>query len=56
MVLKRLHVGLTASQVKQLEKLAAKLGLDKTSTIRYCVARIAEMEGVSLKRPYDPEP
>ena len=56
MALKRMHVGLTVAQVKVLEKLAMKLGLDKTSTIRYCVARIAEQEGIDVKRTYDPEP
>ena len=55
MALKRLHVGLTIPQLKQLQKLAVKLGLDKTSTIRYCVARIAEQEGIVVKRSYDPD-
>jgi len=44
MAQKRLQVGFTVPQHKLLEKLAAKLGLDKNNTIRYCVARIAEQE------------
>jgi hypothetical protein len=50
MSLKKFHVGLSAAQMKVLEKLAAKLGLDKTSTVRYCIARIAEQEGVLTER------
>ena len=50
MGIKRIHVGFTASQVRVLEKLAAKLGLDKTNAIRYCVARIAEIEKVVVAR------
>jgi antitoxin component of RelBE/YafQ-DinJ toxin-antitoxin module len=37
---------LSAAQMKMLEKLAAKLGLDKTSAVRYCITRIAEQEGL----------
>jgi hypothetical protein len=50
MSLKKFHVGLSAAQMKVLEKLAAKLGLDKTSTVRYCIARIAEQEGILTER------
>jgi predicted transcriptional regulator len=50
MALKRVHIGFTAPQFKMLEKLAAKLGLDKTNTIRYCVARVAEQEAISKDR------
>jgi antitoxin component of RelBE/YafQ-DinJ toxin-antitoxin module len=46
MALKKFHVGLSAAQMKMLEKLAAKLGLDKTSAVRYCITRIAEQEGL----------
>lgn len=50
MALKRVHIGFTATQFKLLERLAAKLGLDKTNTIRYCVSRVAEQEAVSKDR------
>ncbi len=46
MVLKHVNLGLTAPQLRRLEKLAAKLSLDRTNTIRYCIARVAEMEGL----------
>lgn len=46
MVLRRIHVGLTAIQLRKLDKLAAKLNLDRTNTLRYCLARTAEAENV----------
>jgi hypothetical protein len=45
MVLKRIHLGLTAAQLRKLDKLAAKLGLDRTNAIRYCIARVSDLEG-----------
>ena len=50
MALTRIHVGLTSQQVKILEKLTQKLGLDKTNTIRYCVMRVAEQESIDRGR------
>jgi hypothetical protein len=50
MALKRVHIGFSPSQFKTLEKLAAKLGLDKTNTIRYCVSRIAEQEAAQQRQ------
>lgn len=47
MALKRLQVGLSSAQLKLLEKLAVKLGLDKTNTLRYCLNRVAEQEGLT---------
>jgi hypothetical protein len=47
MALRQFHVGLSATQTRMLEKLAAKLGLDKSNTIRYCISRIAEQENLS---------
>jgi len=44
---KRVHLRFSAAQHKLLERLAAKLSLDKSNTIRYCVARVAEQEGLS---------
>lgn len=51
MALKRIQVGLSPAQLRILEKLSTKLGLDKTNTIRYCVARVAELEGFGHERP-----
>jgi antitoxin component of RelBE/YafQ-DinJ toxin-antitoxin module len=50
MGLKPFHVGLSAAQAKVLEKLAAKLGLDKSNAIRYCISRIAEQEHILADR------
>jgi hypothetical protein len=50
MALRQFHVGLSAAQTKILEKLAAKLGLDKSNTIRYCISRIAEQENITGDR------
>ncbi len=46
MVLKHINLGLTAPQLRRLEKLAAKLNLDRSNTIRYCIAKAAELEGI----------
>lgn len=51
MALKRVHIGFSSAQFKLLEKLAVKLGLDKTNTIRYCVARVAELEAIPRDKP-----
>jgi hypothetical protein len=46
MAFKRIQVGFAPAQLSILKKLSAKLGLDITNTIRYCVARIAEQENI----------
>lgn len=46
MALIRIHVGLTPAQLRRLDRLAAKLALDRTSALRYCIARVAESEKV----------
>ena len=51
MALKRIQVGFAPAQLRVLEKLSAKLGLDITNTIRYCVSRIAEQESIGRDRP-----
>ncbi len=51
MALKRIQVGFAPAQLKVLEKLSTKLGLDITNTIRYCVSRIAEQENIGRERP-----
>ena len=46
MVLKHVNLGLTAAQLRKLDKLAQKLSLDRSNTIRYCIARVAELEQI----------
>ena len=46
MAVVRIHVGITPAQLKSLEKLAAKLGMDRTNTIRYCISRTLEAENI----------
>jgi hypothetical protein len=50
MTMRKFHVGLSTAQAKVLEKLSAKLGLDKSNTIRYCISRIAEQENITGDR------
>lgn len=50
MALRQFHVGLSTAQAKVLEKLSAKLGLDKSNAIRYCISRIAEQENITGDR------
>jgi len=47
MAMKRVHLALSPAQLKVLERLAAKLGLDKTNTMRYCINRVAEQEEIA---------
>jgi hypothetical protein len=51
MAIKRIHIGVSPAQLRILEKLSTKLGLDITNTIRYCVSRIAEQENIGRDRP-----
>ena len=46
MILKHINLGLTAAQLRKLDKIAAKLNLDRTNAIRYCISRTAESEGL----------
>lgn len=46
MVIKHINLGLTAEQLRKLEKIAAKLNLDRSNAIRYCISRTAEAEGI----------
>jgi protein-disulfide isomerase-like protein with CxxC motif len=50
MALRKHYVGLSAAQEKVLRRLAAKLGLDMSNTIRYCISRIAEQERIAGDR------
>lgn len=46
MALKRIHLTLAPASLRRLDKLAAKLGLDRSNALRYCIARTADAEGV----------
>lgn len=46
MVIKHINLGLTAAQLRRLDKLAQKLGLDRSNTIRFAIARAAELEHI----------
>ena len=46
MILKNINLGLTAAQLRKLEKLARKLDMNRSDAIRYCITRTAEAEGV----------
>lgn len=46
MPMKRVNLQLSAAMSKNLERLAARLGLDTTNAIRYCIARTLEAEGI----------
>jgi predicted DNA-binding protein len=44
--LKQTAIRLSPANLKMLDKLSAKLGLDRTNVIRLAIARLAESEGV----------
>ncbi|HKE23428.1 MAG TPA: hypothetical protein VKB88_13770 [Bryobacteraceae bacterium] len=44
MIYRHLNIGLTAAQLRLLDKLAKKLHLDRTNALRYCIVRTAELE------------
>lgn len=46
MAFKHINLGLTPAQLRLIDKIAAKLNLDRSSAIRYCIARTAETEGI----------
>jgi predicted transcriptional regulator len=46
-----LTVRLSPAQYRDLEKLEAKLSLDKSSVIRFAISRLAEAEGVLSYKP-----
>ncbi|HLH35987.1 MAG TPA: hypothetical protein VKX41_15045 [Alloacidobacterium sp.] len=50
MALKRVPLNLTPAQLRRLDKLAEKLGLDRTNTLRYCLSRVADMEGIAQEK------
>jgi len=46
MILKNINLGLTAEQMRKLDKLARKLDMNRSDAIRYCIMRTAELEGI----------
>lgn len=55
MPMKRVNLQLSSAMSKNLERLAARLGLDTTNAIRYCIARTLEAEGITREGAYRPE-
>lgn len=51
MALKRYNISFHPPQQKLLDRLAAKWGLDITNTMRHCLARVAEQEGLTAEAP-----
>lgn len=49
MSLEQIHIRLSPEQLRLIEQLKRKTGLDRTSVIRLALARLAESEG--LKPP-----
>ena len=47
---KRVPVLLPIDMLKNLDKLAALFAMDRSSAIRYCLARTFEEEGVTQRR------
>jgi antitoxin component of RelBE/YafQ-DinJ toxin-antitoxin module len=46
MALERIHLSLEPAHLRRLDRLAAKLGLDRSNALRYCIARAADAEGI----------
>lgn len=44
---KRINIRFTPAQLHKLDRLAEKLGLDRSNTIRFCLARVMEIEGIA---------
>lgn len=55
MPMKRVNLQLSSAMSKNLERLAARLGLDTTNAIRYCIARTLEAEGITREGAYRPD-
>ncbi len=51
MTMKRIHLALTPSQFKVLEKLGDRWGLDLTNTLRHAIARCADQEEIRREKP-----
>jgi antitoxin component of RelBE/YafQ-DinJ toxin-antitoxin module len=50
MALKRIHLTLPPAHLRRLDKLAEKLGLDRSNALRYCIARTADLEGIPAEK------
>jgi hypothetical protein len=50
MALKRIHLSLEPAHLRRLDKLAAKLGLDRSNALRYCIARTADAENITADK------
>jgi hypothetical protein len=46
MISKRLHLTLTSRQIKVLDKLCAKLLLERSEVMRFALSRLAEAEQI----------
>jgi len=44
MASRRINFAMAPAMLKNLDKLALKIGLDRTNAIRYCIARTCEIE------------
>jgi metal-responsive CopG/Arc/MetJ family transcriptional regulator len=53
MALKRIHVAIPPPMLKNLDKLAERYAMDRSSAIRYCLARTLEEEGITKDRNVD---
>lgn len=50
MALKRIHLTLSPAQLRRLDRLAEKLGLDRSNALRYCIARAADAENIPAEK------
>lgn len=51
----RIPLFLDQSMLRNVMKLAAKIGSNRVATIRYCIARTLEAEGITREGAYRPE-
>ena len=50
MALKRVQVSLSPAEIRGLDKLAEKYGLNRSSGMRYCLNKILDQEGVAVQK------
>jgi hypothetical protein len=55
MPMKRIPLFLELTMLRDLMRLAAKIGSDRAGAIRYCIARTLEAEGITREGAYRPE-
>lgn len=51
----RINLALAAPMLRDLDKLAAKYGFDRTNAIRYCIRRTCDMDTMDARPPLPPE-